>query len=397
MRADLDTAIIGAGPYGLSISAQMRDLRLSYRIFGNPMYTWMNEMPKGMHLKSEGFASNIYDSNSNFTLKHFCRANALAYDDIGYPVPLDTFVSYGLGFQRKFVPEVEKKTLTHLVRGVDGFVLKLSDGELVNARRVVIAVGVTHFRYVPSALSHLPSRLLSHSAEYGELEHLRNRRVFVVGGGASAIDIAGLLSQLGADVHLFAREPELQIHTKLTLPRTMLERLRCPMSGMGPGWKSLFYAGAPGLFHYLPEHFRIDQAQRHLPIAGGWFMRKYIDNVPLHLGCRSVSAQISGNSTVALQYTKLDGSKEQLDCEHIIAATGYKVDVKRIPFLDAELLSEIKLSQGMPTLSADFQSSIPGLYFVGPVSANAFGPVLKFAVGAKFAAARLSKHFASTS
>jgi hypothetical protein len=65
-------------------------------------------------------------------------------------------------------------------------------------------------------------------------------------------------------------------------------------------------------------------------------MSEYIKGVSLHLGSQLVSAQVSSDYTVALQVVKGDGSKEQLECEHIIAATGYKVDVDRIPLLDPD-------------------------------------------------------------
>ena len=122
-------------------------------------------------------------------------------------------------------------------------------------------MGITHFRHVPFELSHLPARFLSHSSQYGELAPLRSRRVAVIGGGASAIDIAGLLGELGTHVHLFARSPELQIHTKDKLPRTIWHRARRPMSGVGTGWKSLFYSDTPGLFHHLPERLRVRQVK----------------------------------------------------------------------------------------------------------------------------------------
>jgi hypothetical protein len=44
-----------------------------------------------------------------------------------------------------------------------------------------------------------------------------------------------------------------------------------------------------------------------------------------------------------------------------------------------------------PALSSNFESSIPGLYFVGATAANTFGPLLRFAYGAGFAAQRVSK------
>ena len=54
-------AIVGAGPYGLSIAAHLRERGVNFRIFGTPMRTWREQMPRGMLLKSDGFASNLSD------------------------------------------------------------------------------------------------------------------------------------------------------------------------------------------------------------------------------------------------------------------------------------------------------------------------------------------------
>src|SRR5437899_11310046 len=98
-----NVAIIGAGPYGLSIAAHLRARGIEFRIFGRPMDTWLTRMPKGMRLKSEGFASSLYDPDSEFTLGAYCQHHGLPYAHLGLPAPLETFPSYGLAFQRSFV------------------------------------------------------------------------------------------------------------------------------------------------------------------------------------------------------------------------------------------------------------------------------------------------------
>jgi hypothetical protein len=78
----------------------------------------------------------------------------------------------------------------------------------------------------------------------------------------------------------------------------------------------------------------------------------------------------------------------------VIAATGYHVDLRRLLFLDDDLRQQIRALGNSPVLSPYFESSVPGLYFVGLAAANSFGPVLRFAVGAEFAARRISRHLA---
>ncbi len=161
-NAMIETAIVGAGPYGLSIAAHFRSRGIPFRIFGRPLDSWLAHMPKGMMLKSDGFASNIYDPDAKFTLQQFCAERGIKYADMGIPVHLETFGEYGLAFRDRMVPELEDKVVTSIERAADGFQLRLDDGEEVKARRVVLAVGITHFEHVPTNLTHLPVQLVSH-------------------------------------------------------------------------------------------------------------------------------------------------------------------------------------------------------------------------------------------
>src|ERR1700730_10302171 len=153
----LEIAIIGAGPYGLSIAAHFRRRGIPFRIFGRPMVSWLNHMPKGMMLKSDGFASNIYDPDEQFTLRQFCAERGIPYSDSGVPVSLETFGAYGLAFRERMLPELEDTLLVSLDRAPEGFVLKMENGETVTTRQVVLAVGITHFEQVPENLAHLPA------------------------------------------------------------------------------------------------------------------------------------------------------------------------------------------------------------------------------------------------
>jgi thioredoxin reductase len=383
----LNTAIVGAGPYGLSIAAHFRREGIPFRVFGRPMDSWLAHMPKGMMLKSDGFASDLYDPESAFPLRKFCAERGIEYGDTGIPVRLDTFTQYGLAFRDRMVPELEDKLVTGIERIPKGFRLQLEDGETFDARTVVLAVGITHFEYVPQSLAHLPEQFLSHSARYHEVEPFRGHSVVVVGGGASALDWAGLLKEAGADVQLVTRRKELKFHSQPTgKPRSAWQQIRHPQSGLGPGMRSRFFANAPALFYYLPEKLRVEAVRRTLGPSGGWFIRdKVMGKVPLHLGCTPKSAEVK-DGQVHLRIQADDGSERELVTEHVIAATGYKVDLDRLQFLSPEIRAKLKTVNRAPVLSSGFESSMPGLYFAGIAAANSFGPVMRFAFGAGFAA-----------
>jgi thioredoxin reductase len=389
----IETAIIGAGPYGLSVAAHFRSRGIPFRIFGRPMDSWLAHMPKGMMLKSDGFASNIYDPDSKFTLKQFCAERGIEYADMGIPVRLATFGEYGLAFRDRMVPELEDKVVTSIERSAEGFHLHLDDGEEVKARRVVLAVGITHFEHVPSNLAHLPPQFLSHSYRHHDLSNFKGRSVVVLGAGSSAIDMAGLLCDADADAQLVARATTLKFHTA-PVPgkrRPWLQRMRHPDSGLGPGMRSRFFSDAPALFHYLPEGLRVDVVRTTLGPSAGWFVKdKVMGRVPLELGYNVERAEIK-DGKVRLQLRGLNGTVREIVTEHLIAATGYKVDMERLAFLNPEIRAKLKCVNGAPALSSSFESSVPGLYFVGLAAANSFGPVMRFAFGAGFAAKRLTE------
>ena len=389
-----DIAIVGTGPYGLSIAAHLRRLGVPYRIFGRTMDSWISHMPKGMMLKSDGFASNIYDPEQNATLQQYCSENGINYSDRGTPVRLDTFCNYGLWFRDRMVPGLEEKLVRSIQPDPKGFLVGLDTGEKLSVKYVILAVGITHFGYIPENLRHLPAEFLTHSFQQADPALFRGRSVAVVGGGSSAIDLAGLLHEAGADVQLIAREDALKFHEKTTVdkPRSLWEQLRSPISGLGPGLKSRLFANAPELFHRLPERYRIDTVKTFLGPSGAYFSKEMvIGKVPLVLGYAIKAASVVGNQ-VSLELRTKEGEERELRVEHVIAGTGYRVDLNRLSFLSQSFRDQVRIAEGSPVLSSNFESSVPNLYFTGLAAAYSFGPVMRFAFGAGHTAKQLAHH-----
>src|SRR4051794_13779047 len=109
MRSNTNIAVIGAGPYGLSLAAHLRAAGADIRVFGLPMQTWREAMPAGMKLKSEGFASSLSDPGGELSLGKYCASRGIPYSPTGLPVEVDTFIKYGEAFQARFIPELETK------------------------------------------------------------------------------------------------------------------------------------------------------------------------------------------------------------------------------------------------------------------------------------------------
>jgi hypothetical protein len=199
-------------------------------------------------------------------------------------------------------------------------------------------------------------------------------------------------------VTLVARAKSVRFHNPPeTSQRTLLDALRSPMSGLGPGWRSRFSTDLPLVFHALPERLRVEIVRRHLGPAPGWWTRGKVEGrIPMLLGRRLVEA-IPDGERVTLAVENELGKPEVLAADHIIAATGYLPDIAKLPFLGAEIRSRIATVSRAPALTTRFESSLPGLFFVGVAAANSFGPMMRFAFGAGYTARRLSRHLARSS
>jgi hypothetical protein len=360
------------------------------------MATWRFHMPKGMILKSDRFASCLSAPTGAHTLKDYCVRNGIAYDE-ALPVSRAEFSDYALDFQRRFVPELDQRSVTAITQAGAGFDLVLDDGEHIEARRVVTAVGVMHFIHMPEVLSRLGPQYASHSSAHHDFERFRDTDVAVIGAGASAMDVAANLHECGARVTLVTRSERIKFTSRPgTGGRSLWRTIRHPPSGLGPGLRSRLCCDWPQLFRFLPETLRLFIVRRHLGPSSPWYMgERVIGKVDLVQGFGIERAAIEGNRVVLS--LKRDGAADRrVEADHVIAATGYRADLDRLVFLDEKLRRRIRRARAMPALSAGFESSIPGLYFTGLAAAASFGPLMRFIYGAKFAARTISRRLAAS-
>jgi thioredoxin reductase len=389
-----DVAIIGAGPYGLSLAAHLRSVGVDYRIFGKTMESWKTGMPPGMRLKSHPWSSFIYDPGANYTLEKFCAERAIPYHPSLWQLPLETFVEYGEAFQKRFAPDLRETKLTYLAPAPVGFRLVFENGDIVLARRVVLAVGVHPFRHTPAILSRLPAEVISHSSDYGPLEVLDGRDVVVVGSGSSAIDLTALLCERGVSAALLARASELRFAPPPLERQSALSAVLRPNSGIGWGWLLFVCAYAPQLIHALPGPVRRSLVRNTLgPLAGPFMKERLAGKAPLLLG-RQIEQVDVVRGRVQMHVLSPDGTIEIVRADHVVAATGYRTNLERLRFLAPELRYRIRVAGGAPVLSSDYETSVPGLHVIGPASAQSFGPVARFVYGAFHPARRLADRFA---
>jgi NADPH-dependent 2,4-dienoyl-CoA reductase/sulfur reductase-like enzyme len=373
-----DVAVIGAGPYGLATTVQLRRAGVDARVFGDPMSFW-RAMPKGMFLRSNWSATNMIERSGELSLEAY---RAETGDRFSTPVPLDRFVAYGDWVQRRAVPDVDRRQVRRLSRRDGAFALELEDGERLEARRVVVACGIGRFAWRPRGFEDLAPELVSHTGEHADLARFRGRRVAVIGGGQSALESAALLHEAGADVEVFVRRPAI-----VYLRGGIVHRILGPLShvayaptDVGPLWYSRLVA-MPALFGLLPRRLQTPIARRCIRPACAKWTRPRLEGIPLHLGCAVLSAAASdGGVRLAL------GDGRSHDADHVLLGTGYRVDIARYRFLAPELLRSIRRVDGYPVLARGLESSVPGLHFAGATAAWSFGPIMRFVSGSWYSA-----------
>jgi FAD-dependent urate hydroxylase len=380
--ADREVTIIGAGPYGLAAAAHLRSA--DTQVFGAPMSFWRNHMPAGMLLRSPREASNI-SAPAGLSLDDFERERGLAP---AQPLPLETFVDYGLWFQDRAAPAVDRRAVTRLERrDRDGdFRLTLTDGESLVSRSIVVATGISPFAWRPPEFAELPSELVSHSVDHADLSRFRDRSILVVGAGQSAVESAALLKEVGADVRLVVRGNHINWLTRsgwLHKAKPLRRMLYAP-SDVGPAGVSWLIAW-PGAFRHIPRGVQDSLAQRSIrPAASAWLVQR-VAGVDVAFASKIKAAHIDDAGVVV----EREGGP-QLRADHVLLATGYRVDIAKYDFLSSELLNDVVRVAGYPRLRRGFESSVPGLFFLGAPAAWSFGPLFRFVAGTRYAAASLA-------
>jgi hypothetical protein len=360
------TAVIGAGPYGMSIGAHLRCLGLPVAMFGRPMRTW-HHMPVGTLLQSGWAASSLSSSGGRFSLDDYAAESGFKPFE---PIPLSLFIRYGSWFRARAAPPIDTTPVTCLTACREGgFVLELADGRILAAGRVVVATGLSLFAHVPEFAAWLPPSLATHTGQHRNFGSLAGADVAVVGAGQSALEAAALLHEAGATVEVIARG---QIRWGVdTLPGRL--------------------SGHPIAMGSLPEGLRRSLRAGWLRPSGTTWLRPRVDGVVrLTPGTRVVSAAESGGG---LRLALSDGSRRRVD--HLLLGTGYRPDVRGLPFLGGALRDRIAASARLPRLNRWFESPVPGLHFVGPLAEHQFGPICRFVAGVAVTARQVAARAAA--
>jgi thioredoxin reductase len=384
--------VIGAGPFGLSISTHLRHRGVEHMVVGRPMDTWRTHMPLGMFLKSEPYGSVLSSATQGYDIATYSSLHGFDdYVDRVGPLSLERFLGYADWFTDQLVPDVRDLTVTSVTPDDGGFKVEFAEESPVLARQVIVATGLLPYMHIPRKLSELPVDLMTHSSVHHQLDQFSGRRVAVIGCGQSALQTGALLHEAGADVQVIARRQDVVWDQPMPAKLGLLDYVRRPPTKLCEGWGCVV-ADSPDAFRLLPESVRIRKALNSFGPQGAWWLRDRVEGVVEVLtGYELRSAEPSGNG-VRLQ---LDGAKQSsIEVDHVIAGTGFRIDVSRLSFLSEGIQAGLEIRANCPLVNRAGESAVPGLYFAGAHTMVSLGPGVRFISGTHATAAQLAKSVA---
>jgi thioredoxin reductase len=374
-----DVIIIGAGPYGLSISAHLSALGVDHVIVGAPMDGYRTYSPAGMIMKSEPYASAFAAPQPGYDVKSYSAKHDIPYVDRVTPLTVKQFLDYADWYTATLVPDVRQDIVTK-VTPVDGggFNVEFSGGKALKAGQVVIATGLRPYIYRPEELSELPSDLVSHASDHQDIAGYAGKKVVVVGSGQSALETSALLHEAGAQVQIVSRRKKLDWNVPNPETVNWFEQLRWPVSQLCEGWHCKLM-DTPWVFRLRSAKWRAENARTFLGPSGSWWLKDRVDGVIETLFERTVLKADAHGDGVRLF---LGGQQETVvEADHIICGTGFRMDVAKNSFLPSDVVAKISTYAKYPVVSPDGESSVRGLYFAGAAAAANIGPSMRFIAG----------------
>ena len=361
--------VIGAGPYGLATAACAKRAGIEQHVVGKPMAFWRDNMPAGMFLRS-GPDWHLDAAVVN-TFMVYLEERGIDPSDVD-PIPVALFLDYVDWFEEKAGIEVQPELVRDLSRPNGRFEATLESGRSITADAVVAAPGISHFTVVPEWVEQsLSPERWTHTCNLVRFDQLKGKRVLIVGGRQSAFEWAALLADGDAEeVHVVYRHdtPEFTASDWHFVDDLM------DLTATVPGW-----------FRHLPaeeqeavtKRFWAEGRLRLEP----WLTPR-LDKPSVHrwphasiTACRELPDRIEVDLS----------NGTHLAVDHIVLATGYKPDMRKVPYL-AGVVDGMELTDGFPVLDEHFQSSVPGLFVTGFPATRDFGPFFGFVRGCPVAA-----------
>jgi thioredoxin reductase len=329
-------------------------------VIGEPMAFWRQNMPPGMLLRSP--AAWHFDPLDQLTLERFITdVKGLPVEAVD-PIPVELLLEYGDWFLTESGLVPARGRITNIHRPNRRFVLTTDRDATLEAEQLVLAPGFHPFSYVaPGHVETLPASRVSHTVDFADPTRFAGARVLIVGGRQSAFEFAALLREADARVTIsYRHETPTFEASDWTFIDEMIEA-----SERERGW-----------FRRLPA------AEQERIRAAFWFegrgklepwLPPRLEGVDL-LPSSTITAMAEKDGAVLVELSQ----GRQLEVDHVMMATGYKVELDRLDCLDPALRSTIVTDGGAPILDEDFMTSVPGLFITGLPAARDFGPFFGF-------------------
>lgn len=372
MSTETDLLIIGAGPFGLAIAAQAAHAGIEHLIVGKPMEFWRKHMPKGMYLRS---ASDWHlDPQNQATIEKFLETQGKTSHN-AEPLSLNVYLAYVDWFMHQKNIHPLPVYIQRLNHSSDSFAATTVAGDTIRARRVALAPGFKHFTNIPDELKRrLPAGRFLHTCEFTDFSDSEGQRYLIIGGRQSAFEWAALLVESGATaVHLSHR------HESPSFAEADWSWVNALVDNMvkDPAWfRNLSPQEKDAVAHRLWAEGRLKLEP---------WLGPRLENHRVHVWPRTevLSSRESENGELEVELS----NGETILVDHIILATGYKVNVAQLPVLaSGNILAKLKTRNGYPELDDHFESSIPGLFMTSMPATQDFGPFFGFTIAVRAAA-----------
>ena len=368
---DTTLLVIGAGPFGLAMAVQAHELGIDHVVVGQPMSFWREHMPTGMVLRS-GCDWHL-DPTERDTFERFLDTRGQTPSDVE-PLPLDLYLEYAEWFEAMKGIRARSSRVTRLEQRDGRFGARLDDGTELTAEQALLAVGFAPFAHIPDDLRVLvPAERSSHTRDCVAPDRFAGQRVLIVGGRQSAFESAALLTEAGAAaVHVCHRhETPAFVASDWSWVEPLLARI-----GNEPGW----YRALPDVERAaLNTRFWSEGRLKLEPWLGP---RVHHESITIRPETVVLGSELTSTSV----RVRLD-TGDNVEVDHVLFATGYKVDLKRVSFLSAgNLLQRIQRRDGYPVLDDFLQTTVPGLFVTSLPAAREFGLFFAFTAAVRASA-----------
>jgi FAD-dependent urate hydroxylase len=228
----------------------------------------------------------------------------------------------------------------------------------------------------PELSARLPRDRIAHTATLVNFSDLIGKRCLIVGGRQSAFESAALMIEAGVDSIdlVYRHETPRFVASDWSFTDEMIDntlRVR--------GW---FRCLDPREQEAINKRF---WSVGRLQLEPWLWPRINTRNVRLWPKSRIAGWRATRDGMIE---ARLDGGN-LISVDHVLLATGYRVDLSRVTYLSEYIASDrLRVNGGFPVLDEDFQTTLPGLYVVGQASVPSFGPFFGFVRGC-IAAARI--------